>query len=103
MNTVILSAPRRCDQVVILSVINIGTQSTTLCSAIRRVVRRAISAITPSGVCTAASVAAGVVTTAAALSGHDLTAGIAATVGTAAIFFISPALDTRKAKEGGAL
>ena len=102
MNALTLSAPRRRDQVVILSAINIGTPSTTLCRAIRRVVRHAISAIAPSGVCTAASVAAGAITTAAALTGHDLTACIAATVGTAAIFFVSPALDARRAKEGGA-
>ncbi len=60
------------------------------------------SAITPSSVCTAACVAAGAVTTGAALSGHDITACIAATLGAVGIFFVSPALDARKTKKGGA-
>lgn len=102
MNALTLSAPRRRDQVVILSAINIGTPSTTLCSAIRRVTAHAMSAVTPSGICTAACVVAGAITTAAALTGHELTACIAATAGTVGIFFISPALDARKTKEGGA-
>ena len=87
---------------IILSAINIGTQPTTICSAIRRATMRATSAITPSGVCTAACVAAGAVTTGAALSGHDITASIAATLGAVDIFFVSPALDARKTKKGGA-
>ena len=105
MNALTLSAPRRRDQVVILSALNIGAQSSTLCSSLtataQRTWRRVCRAVTPSAVCTAAATAAGIAAVVAGIVGYDLTASSAALASTVGIFIVSPALDARKAKKGG--
>ena len=100
--TILFKAPGRpsTSPLIILSALDVSTRLTT--NHFRAFTKMLSSAITPSSVCTAACVAAGAVTTGAALSGHDITACIAATLGAVGIFFVSPALDARKTKKGGA-